>query len=62
MIMIERRMLTMSLKWVIPLMAAVAFSLQLPAQQSGLYVPSAKPVRNMQKALTNPEVFHIGVV
>lgn len=57
--MIERRMLTMSLKWVIPLMVAVAFSLQLPAQQSGLYVPSAKPVRNMQKALTNPEVFHL---
>ena len=27
------------------------------AAQSGLYVPSAKPVRNMQKALTDPEVF-----
>ena len=40
--MIERRMLTMSLKWVIPLMVAVAFSLQLPAQQSGLYVPSQR--------------------
>jgi len=25
--------------------------------QTGLYVPSAKPVRNMQKALLNPEVF-----
>lgn len=27
--------------------------------QSGLYVPSAKPVRDMKKALTNPEVFHL---
>ncbi len=27
--------------------------------QSGLYVPSAKPVRNMQKALTNPEAFYL---
>lgn len=27
--------------------------------QSGLYVPSTKPVRNMQKALTNPEVFYL---
>lgn len=27
--------------------------------QSGLYVPSVKPVRNMQKALTDPEVFHL---
>lgn len=25
--------------------------------QSGLYIPSAKPVKNMQKALQNPEVF-----
>ena len=25
--------------------------------QSGLYVPSAKPVKNMQKALTNPQTF-----
>ena len=31
-----------------------------PAQaQSGLYVPSAKPVKNMQKALTNPEAFYL---
>lgn len=29
------------------------------AAQSGLYVPSDKPVRNMQKALTNPPVFHL---
>lgn len=27
--------------------------------QSGLYVPSAKPVKNMQRALTNPETFHL---
>ena len=27
--------------------------------QSGFYVPSSKPVRNMQKALENPEVFHM---
>ncbi|MBO4586666.1 MAG: hypothetical protein J5677_02460 [Bacteroidales bacterium] len=27
--------------------------------QSGLYVPSGKPVRNMQKALTNPEAFYL---
>lgn len=27
--------------------------------QSGLYVPSAKPVKNMQKALMNPETFHL---
>ena len=27
--------------------------------QSGLYVPSAKPVKNMQKALTNPETFYL---
>ncbi|MBP5526904.1 MAG: hypothetical protein J6X79_00455 [Bacteroidales bacterium] len=33
-----------------------AFSLQA---QTGFYVPSAKPVRDMQKALTNPEVFHL---
>ncbi len=27
--------------------------------QSGLYVPSAKPVKNIQKALTNPPTFHL---
>ena len=27
--------------------------------QTGFYVPSVKPVRDMQKALTNPEVFHL---
>lgn len=29
------------------------------AAQSGLYVPSTKPIKNMQKALTNPPVFHL---
>ena len=29
------------------------------AAQTGFYVPSTKPVRNMQKALENPEVFHL---
>ena len=29
------------------------------AAQSGLYVPSTKPVRNMQRALTNPSVFYL---
>lgn len=27
--------------------------------QSGLYIPSAKPVKNMQKALTNPPTFQL---
>lgn len=27
--------------------------------QSGLYIPSSKPVKNMQKALTNPEAFYL---
>lgn len=27
--------------------------------QSGLYVPSAKPVKDMQKALTNPQAFYL---
>lgn len=41
-------------------MLVVAMLLWLPlAAQSGLYVPSAKPVRDMKKALTNPEVFHL---
>ncbi len=29
----------------------------LVSAQTGLYVPSQRPIRNMQKALTNPEVF-----
>lgn len=31
----------------------------LPTSQSGLYVPSAKPVKDMKKALKNPEVFYL---
>lgn len=35
------------------------FNFQLASGQSGLYVPSAKPVKNMQKALINPPTFHL---
>lgn len=36
------------------------FCFATPADaQSGLYVPSAKPVKNMQRALTNPPVFYL---
>ena len=41
-------------------MLAAAVLLAVPfagRPQTGLYVPSAKPIKNMQKALTNPEVF-----
>ena len=42
------------------LLTVVALAVAWPlAAQSGLYVPSAKPVRDMKKALTNPEVFHL---
>ena len=42
------------------LLCVVAVLLSYPsASQTGLYVPSARPVRNMQKALTNPEVFQL---
>ena len=27
--------------------------------QSGLYVPAAKPVKDMQKALVNPQAFYL---
>ena len=40
------------------LLACMAFA-SVAGAQSGLYVPSAKPVRNMQKALTNPETFYL---
>ena len=41
-------------------MMLMVFVAPMPAAgQSGLYVPSAKPVRNMQKALTNPETFYL---
>lgn len=47
-----------SVKWW--LLACVSMLLATPlSAQSGLYVPSAKPVRNMQKALVNPEVFYL---
>lgn len=44
--------------WLI--LVALAIVISIPAgsfAQSGLYIPSAKPVKNMQKALHNPEVF-----
>ena len=43
-------------KFVFVLSLALMAAMPLAAQ-SGLYVPSARPVKNMQKALTNPEVF-----
>ncbi len=45
-------------KWLI--VGMMTATLLLPAgaaAQSGLYIPSAKPIKNMQKALQNPEVF-----
>lgn len=42
------------------LMLALATALAAPAvAQTGLYVPAKGPVRNMQKALHNPEVFYL---
>lgn len=42
------------------ILVLVAMCCAVPLQaQTGLYVPSAKPVRNMQKALENPEVFQL---
>ena len=46
----------------IPLILCVAMLVLTPfslVAQSGLYIPSTKPVRNMQKALTNPEAFYL---
>ena len=41
------------------IMAALFLVFSTLHAQSGLYVPSAKPMKNMQKALTNPEAFHL---
>ncbi len=42
------------------LMLALATALAAPTvAQTGLYVPAKGPVRNMQKALHNPEVFYL---
>ena len=42
------------------LMLALTTALSAPAvAQTGLYVPAKGPVRNMQKALHNPEVFYL---
>ena len=40
--------------WILLLLCAGSVS-----AQSGLYLPTDKPVRNMQKALVNPEAFHL---
>ena len=42
---------------VVAVMAAVAAPCAVA--QTGLYVPAKGPVRNMQKALHNPEVFYL---
>lgn len=55
--MIENRIMTNGLK-IIALVLFLASAGMLYGQ-SGLYVPSKKPVKNMQKALTNPPTFHL---
>lgn len=45
-------------KWlIVGVLSAILWLTPGVAAQSGLYIPTAKPVKNMQKALTNPEVF-----
>ena len=39
------------------LLSIFDFQFSICSAQSGLYIPSAKPVKNMQRALQNPEVF-----
>ncbi len=41
------------------LLSPFTFLLSPVLGQSGLYIPSAKPVKNMQKALTNPPTFQL---
>ena len=41
------------------LLSPFTFLLSPVLGQSGLYIPSAKPVKNMQKALTNPPTFQM---
>ena len=50
--------LTINAKKVLLWLVALGCASPMMAQ-TGFYVPSAKPVRDMQKALTNPEVFHL---
>lgn len=52
------KVLNVNIKCCILCLTALLCTLPLAAQ-SGLYVPSAKPIRDMQKALTNPEVFQL---
>ena len=51
-------MLGMSVKRMLFVVVAMCCALSVEAQ-SGFYLPTAKPVRDMQKALTNPEAFHL---
>lgn len=55
---VGRKVLGMNGKWIVATLVVLLSAGLLPAQ-SGLYVPSAKPVRDMQRALTNPETFHL---
>lgn len=45
--------------WALPLVLFSLFNIQQSYAQSGLYVPSAKPVKDMQKALVNPKTFSL---
>lgn len=50
------------MKWLLlafALLSPFTFLLSPVLGQSGLYIPSAKPVKNMQKALTNPPTFQL---
>lgn len=50
--------LMVSVKRLFLVLVAMGCALSVEAQ-SGFYIPSAKPVRDMKKALTNPEAFHL---
>ena len=50
--------LMMSVKRLFLVLVAMGCALSVEAQ-SGFYIPSAKPVRDMKKELTNPEAFHL---
>jgi len=42
---------------IVLLCTALLAPLVLQAQSSGIYIPSAKPIKNMQKAMVHPDVF-----
>ena len=59
---VDKRLSYRMIRSVLPLVAGVMLLVGLPVSgavraQSGLYVPSTKPVRDMQKALQRPEAF-----